>query len=193
MFDIREMDKPIERNHIKRIYKLFDKPSIIPVPNMERERVYSDYGKPNKLLNDVMIYRDKKLLVVRWKTINEKTEFAKGISFYFAEEKIKISALYKENGDFVKYYCEVVEVDYNNDIHKYIFRDLIVDVNLYENGKYEVLDEDQLNDALKDKKNDKVTPDKSDEILAVKDDILRKIHEGQILPEWCIKKVENQK
>lgn len=178
----------IKKEHIERIYRLFNKPSVEPVPEMERERVF--LGETNLLKEDVMIYRDNELLVVRWDTINRNKVFAKGISFYFPEEKIKVSALFDKDGGLVKYYCEVVEADYNKDSDKYVFRDLIVDVDLYEDGTYEELDEDQLKIALEDDENEIITPEKSREILRVKDNIIRKIHEGNIIPEWCIKKVE---
>lgn len=231
MFDLNEMviqtnnkrgrGKSIDKDHIERIKKLFDKPSVEPAPIMERERVYQG---DKKRLNDTMIfrgiYKGEELEVTKWKTINEKPEFAKGITFYFPKQKIKVSAFFKENGEFYKYYCEVDEVDYKKKADKYIFRDLIVDVDLYEDGEYVVLDEKELEKAVKISsfiqkkdiirnlitakkvtirrlfklkrfvKRYLVTQEKANEILKVKDNIIRKIKEGQILPEWCIEMVE---
>jgi hypothetical protein len=183
MFDIADDLK--RDNRIEEIYKLFKKPSIKHAPNMERERVYS--GKINVLDSDTMIYRDSELLVVRWDTINKKNEFAKGVSFYIPQDKIKISALYLENGDFVKYYCEAVEVEYKEESDKYIFRDLIVDVDVFEGGKAVVRDEDELEDALK---RGIVTQAKVDEILKVRDKILYLLKVDQIPPMWCIMKAQ---
>lgn len=183
MFDLKEIDK--NDNRADRINKLFDKPSVEPRPSMERERIYS--GMINPLSNDVMIYRDNKLLIARWNTINGKTEFDKGISFYFPEDKIKISALYYKNNCFVKYYCEVVEVDYKKDIDKYVFRDLIVDVDVFADGNYVIRDEDELETALK---KGLISPEKAHEILKVKDKILYLIKADEIPPKWCISKVE---
>ena len=51
------------------------------------------------------------------------------------------------SGNFLYWYCDIIDYDYDEEKDSYIFIDLLVDVKIT-NGKIEVLDLDELKEAL---------------------------------------------
>lgn len=184
MFEFVEK-KHYENNEINRIAKFFDKPPLSEKPTMYRQRLIP--FEINDISKDNVIYRDNELIATKWNVINPKVEFQNGISFYLLNQKIKISVLFLENGNFVKYYCEVVDVQYNQEMDQYKFLDLLVDIDVFKNGKYEVRDEDELEVALNDKL---ITLEQKDEVLTILEKMIVMIKTQNIIPEWCIERVE---
>lgn len=98
--------------------------------------------------DDELLYRDEDLMVTRWDPINPRIDFNKGVSYYFFDRGVKVSKLYNKNGEFLKYYCDIMEFEHNKQSDEYYFRDLLIDVTIKPDGKVRVLDLDELADAL---------------------------------------------
>ena len=62
----------------------------------------------------------------------------------------KVSKFYNKDGSFKFWYCDIIDYEYDKNEDKYVIIDLLLDVIVHEDGRYEVLDEDELDEALKD-------------------------------------------
>lgn len=103
------------------------------------------------LKDDEIIEMDSDKIITRWKTLRPKKEFDHGTSCYFLKEGIKVSKFYKENGELVYWYCDIVQYDFSDDGKKLTVTDLLADVVIYPSGRIKVMDLDELADALEKK------------------------------------------
>ena len=99
------------------------------------------------LKDDTIEYCSDEMLVTSWKTLKPKTEFSHGCSCYFFNEGFKVSKFYKQDGQLLYYYCDIVEFEKNDEDDSLIITDLLADVILYPDGKVHVMDLDELADA----------------------------------------------
>jgi len=99
------------------------------------------------LKDDTIEYCSDEMLVTSWKTLKPKTEFSHGCSCYFFKEGFKVSKFYKQDGQLLYYYCDIVEFEKNDEDDSLIITDLLADVILYPDGKVHVMDLDELADA----------------------------------------------
>lgn len=102
------------------------------------------------LKDDIILSRDEERIVTKWNVLRPKTAFDHGISCYFLEKGFKISKFLKENEELVYYYCDIIRTEYIPEENTYIFHDLLVDVVVYPDGAVQVLDAEELADALDD-------------------------------------------
>ena len=51
-------------------------------------------------------------------------------------------------GNLVYYYCDIIDVTYHEDKKEYIMTDLLADIKIYGDGKVEVVDLDEIADAM---------------------------------------------
>lgn len=100
------------------------------------------------LKDDVLLYQDEELLITKWRVLKPRVDFQKGISFYFLKKGYKISKFFKENGDFVYYYCDIIDTCYEKETNTFIFTDLLADVIVEPTGFVRVLDLAEISDAL---------------------------------------------
>ena len=96
---------------------------------------------------DEILYHDEKMIITSWKPINPREDISGGISFAFLEEGYKISRFNKGNGEFAYWYCDIIDVEYEENTNTYTFVDLLLDVKILPDGKVMVLDLDELADA----------------------------------------------
>lgn len=116
------------KNNISKIL-YFSSDDLKPYNNYKKPKMWRKRYIPYEIINisqDEVLYRDDRLIVTRWETIHPRADFQKGISFIFLDEGIKISKLYKENGEFFKYYCDIIDVVYNSEEDEYVFIDLLL-------------------------------------------------------------------
>ncbi|MGE5473000.1 MAG: DUF402 domain-containing protein [Ignavibacteriales bacterium] len=97
---------------------------------------------------DEILFNDRNIIVTRWKPIHERNDFAGGISFAFLSEGYKIGYFYKENNEFLYWYIDIIEVEYNEKSNSYTFIDLLTDVKVLPDGSCDVLDLDELEQSL---------------------------------------------
>ena len=102
------------------------------------------------LKDDVLLYRDAKLLITSWNTLKPKKDLDHGISCYFLNQGYKISKFYNHEGTLISWYCDIISHTFNKATNTYVFTDLLADVILYPDGFVRVVDLDELADALRD-------------------------------------------
>lgn len=132
--------------------------------------------------SDHMLFRDDKLLVTRWKAIKPRSDIFGGISFTFLKEGIKLARFYNEQGEFLYWYCDIIEVLYDEVKDEFIFQDLLVDVKVMPDGMIKVLDADELAEALE---KGLITAGQACKALRTLDSVLKLVYEGKFPPEEC--------
>lgn len=100
------------------------------------------------LKDDVIVEQNDEVLITKWKTIRPKPDFSHGCSCYFLQEGIKVSKIYRSDGSLVYWYCDIVDYDYDADSQSLTVIDLLADVILYPEGRMEVVDLDELAEAM---------------------------------------------
>ena len=116
-------------------------------PSMYRKRYIPDEIK--SLEKDEILYMSDDVIVTKWDTFRPKKNFSKGISCTFVNKGFKISKFMNSRGKLVYYYCDIIHSDYYKDENKWIFTDLLADVKIYPDGRTEIVDLDEVSEALK--------------------------------------------
>lgn len=129
---------------------------------------------------DEILYRDEEMLVTKWKAIRPRADISGGTSYAFLKEGIKISRFYNLKDKFIYWYCDIIDAEYYPQEDKYIFKDLLVDVKIYPDGKVEVMDIDELAKALQ---SGLITQEQACRSLINLDKLLKMIYNGQFPPE----------
>lgn len=116
-------------------------------------KIYRKRYIPNEIVdisNDEVIYEDEKLLVTKWLPINPRNDIASGISYAMLDKGWKISKFFNKSGNLVYWYCDIIDyqLEMVNGEKVYTFIDLLLDVKIYEDGGYEVLDREELEEAF---------------------------------------------
>lgn len=140
---------------------------------------------PNEVVDissDDLLFRDDELLVTKWTAIKPRNDIQGGISYTFLKEGFKLGKFYSLNGEFLYWYCDIIDVFYEDKTDTYTMDDLLVDVKLLPDGTIKVLDADELADALEQKL---VTPEQVCTALKKLDKVLKLIYDGKFPPEVC--------
>ncbi|WP_027436911.1 DUF402 domain-containing protein [Lachnospira multipara] len=101
-----------------------------------------------ELKDDIIVYQDSDRIVTIWNTLKPKKEFSHGISYYVMNEGIKVSKFYRDDNSLTYIYVDIINTEYNQKEDSYVFTDLLADVIVDEDGKYRVVDLDELADAI---------------------------------------------
>lgn len=100
------------------------------------------------LKDDVIVEQNDEVIITKWKTLNPKSSFSHGSSCYFLKEGIKLSKFYRSDNTLLYWYCDIVTYDYNAQENSYLVTDLLADVIIYPDGTVQVVDLDELAEAL---------------------------------------------
>ena len=136
---------------------------------------------------DEVLFLDDNLLITRWRAIKPRADLYGGISFTFLKEGYKISKFYDKDSVFLYWYCDIIEVDFEKDLNKYTFTDLLVDVKVFPKGNYRILDIDELAEALEV---GLISEKQVSMALIRMNKLLNMIYEDSFPPEVCISKAE---
>lgn len=99
------------------------------------------------LKNDVVLRREKDILVTKWDTIRPKKTLDHGLSAFFWDKGIKVSKFYDHDSQFICWYCDIITYEYHPEHDSYVTIDLLADVLVYPDGTVKVVDLDELADA----------------------------------------------
>lgn len=119
--------------------------------NFESLKLYRKRYIPNELIllkDDIIYYVDNNIIKTKWNVLKPRKDFAKGISWYYINEGWKISRFMDKNGKLVYYYCDIIDVVYNEKENSCVVSDLLADVKIYPDGRVEVVDLEEIADAL---------------------------------------------
>ena len=92
--------------------------------------------------------QNDEFIITKWNTIHPKPDFSHGCSCYFLREGIKVSKIYREDGTLVYWYCDIVDFTFDEATETLTVTDLLADVILYPEGRMEVVDLDELAEAM---------------------------------------------
>lgn len=134
--------------------------------------------------SDELLFRSDSLLVTRWKAIKERTDLFGGISCTFLKEGMKLARFYDSQGDFLYWYCDIIDILYDENNDTYTFEDLLVDIKVMPNGEVRVLDADELAEALE---KGLITIEQAGRALRILDMVLKLIYDKKFPPEECKK------
>lgn len=96
------------------------------------------------LKDDIVLYRDRQMIITGWKTLKPRKDLHHGCSCYYLSEGIKVSRFYKEDNSLLYWYCDIVDYAYQEEQDAYIVTDLLADVVVYPDGFVKVLDLDEI-------------------------------------------------
>lgn len=100
------------------------------------------------LKDDIILEQNDEFIITKWNTIHPKPDFSHGCSCYFLREGIKVSKIYREDGTLVYLYCDIVDFTFDEATETLTVTDLLADVILYPEGRMEVVDLDELAEAM---------------------------------------------
>ncbi|MGE5423361.1 MAG: DUF402 domain-containing protein [Ignavibacteriales bacterium] len=149
-------------------------------PSIYRQR-YIPYETVD-ISGDELLFRSKELLITRWDAIKPRADFSKGVSFTFLDEGFKISRYYDHNGIFLYWYCDIVEVQYDEKVDSYTLIDLLLDVQIMADATLKVLDAGELAEALE---SDLITTEQACRALRTMDHLLDLVNNGEFPPIEC--------
>lgn len=69
------------------------------------------------------------------------------LTYYFVKKGFTISKVFRRTGEFLYYYCDVMEMRQTGRL-KYVMVDLLFDLIIYPNGRYHLIDVDEFADSL---------------------------------------------
>ncbi len=118
---------------------------------MDFPRIYRKRFIPLELISldkDFILHYDDKIMVSRWNTIHPKHDLSHGSSLFMFDKGYKISKFYDHNNSLLYYYCDIVTFEKNLENNSLVICDLLADIIIQNDGSYEILDLDELGDAL---------------------------------------------
>jgi len=99
------------------------------------------------LENDKILKYEENLIITSWKTLNPRPDFSSGVSAFFLDKGWKISKFLDCEGNVTRWYCDIIEVQKDEDANTLTYNDLLFDVVVLPNGSLKVLDCDEAADA----------------------------------------------
>lgn len=134
---------------------------------------------------DEVLKKDDEILITKWKAIKPRNDVQGGISFAFLKEGYKISRFFDNNGNFIYWYCDIVDstVSMDSDGQEvFTLTDLLVDVKILPDGKVELLDVGELGEAF-----EKNIIEKRHVTMALErlDKLLQIVYSGNFPPQIC--------
>ncbi len=100
------------------------------------------------LKDDIIVEQNDEYVITKWKTLKPKTEFSHGCSCYFLQDGIKLSKIYRADGSLLRWYFDIVDFLFDEKNGSLVVTDLLADVILYPDSRMEVVDLDELAEAL---------------------------------------------
>lgn len=114
-------------------------------------KIYRKRFIPNEIVDissDKVIFRDENKLITKWLPIKPRLDIGSGMSCIYFDKGFKISKIFDKSGNFKHWYCDIIKHEYFKEEDKYVITDLLVDVVVYTDGHFEVLDLEELDEAL---------------------------------------------
>ena len=103
-----------------------------------------------ELKDDRILSISEKLIITKWDVLKPRPDISEGISAYFIDLGIKVSKIYNANHQFVYWYCDIIQTEYNEEENAYTFNDLLIDVLILPDGQVQVVDIDEFADIMEE-------------------------------------------
>lgn len=128
------------------------------------------------LKDDIILVNEENLIITKWRPLRPKKDMACGISAYYMNQGVKVSKVYNKDNSILYWYCDIFQIKYGSDPSSLIFEDLLIDVLVFEDGRVNILDIDELADALE---NHLITKEESIYALRILDQLLKLIYQNE--------------
>ncbi len=128
------------------------------------------------LKDDERISFENERLVTKWNALHPKKDLHHGISCYFFSEGFKVSKFYRENGDLLYWYIDIISHEWNEDHTSLCVTDLLADVLIYPDGFVKVVDLEELADATEA---DTITQQQLNASLRTLSHLLESVYSGE--------------
>lgn len=69
------------------------------------------------------------------------------LTYYFVKNGYTISKVFTKTGEFQYYYCDLMEMQQTGNL-RYVMVDLLLDLIIYPDGKYHIVDLDEFADSI---------------------------------------------
>mgnify|MGYP001175469454 FL=1 len=101
------------------------------------------------LSSDTLLFRDSNYLITEWVPIKPRNDITNGISCVFLNEGWKISVMMDQIRNKNYWYCDVIDIVYDETNDTYFLYDLLTDIKITENS-VEIIDLDELAQAYEE-------------------------------------------
>jgi protein associated with RNAse G/E len=127
--------------------------------------------------NDHILHLDSEIMVTEWLPIKPRKDFHHGMSCLYIHEGYKVSLFMDESDAALYWYCDIIDVVYDLEEDTFKLYDLLADVRIKPDGAMEVIDLDELADAVEMKL---ITENQLVKALRVLDTLLKKKQDGSL-------------
>ncbi|NLV36376.1 MAG: DUF402 domain-containing protein [Clostridiaceae bacterium] len=152
---------------------------------MRKPAIFRRRYIPYEIVNisdDELLYRSEELIITKWSPIKSRSDISGGISFAFLDRGYKLGRFYDNDGRFLYWYCDIIEVEYDCKSDTYTLNDLLLDIKIFPDGRVILLDADELAQALE---RDLITREQACMSLETLDGLLKQIYSGEFPPPEC--------
>ena len=147
-------------------------------------KIYRKRYIPNEIIDisgDKVEFVNEDLQITSWLPIHPRNDVAFGMSYTYLKKGWKISKFYDKDKNFLYWYCDIIDAQIKDE--EYILVDLLVDIKVYPDGRYEILDEEELDEALNE---GLITKEQKEEALNKLNALLEIIKKGEFPPKECL-------
>lgn len=158
---------------------------------MDKVKLYRRRFIPDEkilLKDDIIVSLDEDRLVTKWNVLTKRHDFTHGSSCYFLKKGWKISRFLDDKDRLVYWYCDIIEAEKNDEDNSYTLNDLLIDVIIYPDGRVQVVDVDEVSQALRE---NILSPELIAKALDRLDALLRVIYSGEFKEYSRYAEVEN--
>lgn len=99
------------------------------------------------LKDDMILEADDDHILTKWNTLKPKEFLHHGDSCYYLNKDIKVSRFYTEDNFLICWYCDIVSYEWREEKTALMTTDLLLDVLVYPDGSFKLLDMDELAQA----------------------------------------------
>lgn len=118
-------------------------------PTLYRKRLIPDECI---LLKDDIIWEvTDDYILTRWNTLRPKKILHHGESCYYLNKGVKVSRFYTAEDILICWYCDIISYEWNKDKTSLTTTDLLLDILVYPDRTFKVLDMDELAQAHAEK------------------------------------------
>ena len=145
-------------------------------------KIYRKRYIPNEIVDisgDELIYKDDEMIVTKWKPIHPREDVAWGISYTLLKKGWKISKFYGFEDELRYWYCDIIEADYDAENDILTTTDLLVDLKIYPDDTHEVLDLEELDEAIEEKL---ITLEQKEDALSKLNELLELVEDKKFPP-----------
>lgn len=118
-------------------------------PTLYRKRLIPD--ECILLKDDIIREVTDDYILTRWNTLRPKKILHHGESCYYLNKGVKVSRFYTAEDILICWYCDIVSYEWNDDKSSLITTDLLLDILVYPDKSFKILDMDELAQAHKEK------------------------------------------